>query len=71
MWICGWPSAPMQPTAAHSLSLRKASEAISVCKGVLPGSTRLGLFGSSEKYAERFCSTTPVRPATTAAPKLP
>ena len=51
------PCSRAPPRAFRSLN---ASEAISVCSGTLPGSRRLGCFGSSEKYAPRFCSTTPV-----------
>src|SRR3989442_10184058 len=61
----------MQPSAAHSLSSLNASDAISVCSGTLPGSSRLGCAGSSEKYALRFCSTTPVAAEVTHEPKTP
>src|SRR5215467_2269955 len=70
----------MQPSTAHNVSLSSfpllflflnAREAISVCSGVLPGATQLGCAGSSEKYAARFCSTTPVAPAVAHEPNTP
>ena len=61
----------MQPSAAHSLSFLNASDAISVCSGTLPGSRRFGCFGSNEKYAARFCSTTPVSAEVTQEPNTP
>ena len=69
MWPCGCMLPPITPklmTGAPSL-VRKAG--MMVWNGRLPGATRFGLHGSSEKPWPRFCIDTPQPGTTTPEPK--
>ena len=66
--VCGCPSPPIVPYTKRGRPRSRYIDGMSVCAVRLRGARWLGWRGSSEKYAPRFCSSTPVSPATTPAP---
>ena len=59
----------MIPNGPSSSPSSSSMPGMIVWNGRLPGAMQFGCSGSGEKPNERFCSTTPVSPASTPEPK--